>query len=87
MEKVNLTGGTIEKFSNAVSQIKEWTMQTSDASGQTDATLSEISKTVTEVNHITEDNTKRAKNSLAASESLTKLSEDLMHSISFFKLK
>ena len=80
-------GRTIEQFVGAVDQIKDWTLQTSAAAEEQAATLNGISETVSDVNRISTDNADRARGSLDATETLNTLSQDLLQSVSFFRLK
>jgi len=87
VEKVTEAGDAISQFNAAVSTIKDWTMQTSDAAENQNVTLDELTLIVDAVKVITEENTQRAKDSLSSTEMLSDLSEDLISSISFFRLK
>ena len=87
VDTVGEAGRTIEQFVGAVDQIKDWTLQTSAAAEEQAATLSGISETVGDVNRISEDNAKRARVSLDSTETLNALSQDLLQSVSFFRLQ
>ncbi|WP_108126121.1 methyl-accepting chemotaxis protein [Saccharospirillum mangrovi] len=87
VDTVGEAGRTIEQFVAAVDQIKDWTLQTSAAAEQQAATLNGISETVSDVNRISEDNAKSAKLSLDSTETLNALSQDLLQSVSFFRLQ
>ncbi len=87
VETISKAGETIETFVKAVEQIKDWTLQTSAAAEEQNATLGGITNTVNEVNNITEENTQRARVSLGSTESLNQLSEELLKSVSYFRLK
>ncbi|MFQ3231397.1 methyl-accepting chemotaxis protein [Reinekea sp.] len=86
VEKASAAGVAISAFDQSVTQITQWTHQTANASEEQTATLSNISTIVADVNTITEENTERAKQSLASTESLNSLSENLVKSIAFFKV-
>jgi methyl-accepting chemotaxis protein len=79
-------GEAISQFNAAVATIKECSTRTSTATENQNQTLAQITSTVNSVNVITEQNTERAKNSLGSTEALRDLSDDLVRSISFFKL-
>jgi len=87
VDKVSEAGEAIQRFVQAVEQIRDWTLQTSAAAEEQNVTLGTLSDTVNDVNQITEDNTKRAQASVGSTESLNQLSKDLLLSVSYFKLK
>ncbi|WP_040557734.1 methyl-accepting chemotaxis protein [Reinekea blandensis] len=87
VEKATEAGTAISEFNQAVSTIREQSGQTADASDQQNQTLGLITDSVTTVNGITQQNTERAQQQLRAIESLKDLSDDLVQSISFFRLK
>lgn len=87
VETVSEAGAAIGRFVDAVEQIKDWTLQTSAAAEEQNATFGNITETVNEVNHITEESTQRARVSLGSTESLKQLSQELLKSVSFFRLK
>ncbi|MHA7879770.1 MAG: methyl-accepting chemotaxis protein [Saccharospirillum sp.] len=87
VDTVSEAGAAIGRFVEAVEQIKDWTLQTSAAAEEQNATFGNITETVNEVNHITEENTQRARVSLGSTESLKQLSQELLKSVSFFRLK
>ncbi|WP_394168631.1 methyl-accepting chemotaxis protein [Saccharospirillum alexandrii] len=87
VDKVSEAGEAIQRFVVAVEKIRDWTLQTSAAAEEQNVTLSTLSDTVNDVNQITEDNTRRAQVSVGSTESLNQLSKDLLHSVSYFKLK
>ncbi|PTY38770.1 hypothetical protein BGP77_11365 [Saccharospirillum sp. MSK14-1] len=87
VDTVGEAGRIIEQFVGAVDQIKDWTLQTSAAAEEQAATLNGISETVSDVNRISEDNAKRARVSLGSTETLNALSQDLLQSVSFFRLQ
>ncbi|WP_127556805.1 methyl-accepting chemotaxis protein [Saccharospirillum alexandrii] len=87
VDKVSEAGEAIQRFVVAVEKIRDWTLQTSAAAEEQNVTLSTLSDTVNDINQITEDNTRRAQVSVGSTESLNQLSKDLLHSVSYFKLK
>jgi len=87
VETISQAGETIKTFVEAVEQIKDWTLQTSAAAEEQNATLGGITNTVNEVNAITEENAERARLSVGSTESLNELSEELLKSVSYFRLK
>lgn len=87
VEKATEAGTAISEFNQAVATIKEQSTQTAEASEQQNQTLNLISESVNTVNDINRQNAERAHQSLQITESLRDLSEDLVKSISFFKLK
>ncbi|WP_409523968.1 methyl-accepting chemotaxis protein [Nitrincola sp. MINF-07-Sa-05] len=87
VDKVSEAGEAIQRFVDAVEKIRDWTLQTSAAAEEQNVTFSALSDTVSDVNQITEDNTRRAQASVGSTESLNQLSKDLLRSVSYFKLK
>ncbi|MEX1215038.1 methyl-accepting chemotaxis protein [Saccharospirillum sp.] len=87
VDTASQAGSAIKRFVGSVEQIKDWTLQTSAAAEEQNATLAGISSTVNDVNAITEENTQRARVSLASTESLNQLSQELLESVSYFRVR
>lgn len=86
VSKATNAGDVIALFNESVSSIKTHAEHANEVSVQQNETLKEMTQTVQNVAEITEQNTERAKSSLSSSEMLRDLSEDLVKSISFFKV-
>ncbi|MEG3755903.1 HAMP domain-containing methyl-accepting chemotaxis protein [Psychromonas arctica] len=87
VEHVSNTGHVIDEINISVEQIKDISKETSTASMIQTTTLDEIRTNVKEVNQVTEENNNRAQVSMASASSLSELSEELLSSVSYFKLK
>lgn len=87
VELISKTGEVIEKITDSIDQIKDRTLQTSAAAEQQSTTLSMIQGNVNDVNKITSENTSRAEVAMDSTRSLSKLSSELLKSVSYFKLK
>ncbi|WP_413694173.1 hypothetical protein [Psychromonas sp. KJ10-2] len=87
VEHVANTGNVIDEINISVEQIKDISKQTSSASILQTTTLDEIRTNVREVNQVSEENNNRAQVSMASASSLSALSEELLNSVSYFKLK
>ena len=81
------TGHVIDEINISVEQIKDISKETSSASLIQTTTLDEIRSNVKEVNQVTEENNNRAQVSMESASSLSALSEELLNSVSYFKLK
>ncbi len=90
LSTVNLmsdAGRIIDQFVSAVEDIKDYTLQTSAATEEQSATLQSISYSVDSVNNNARESLEHAQETVRSSQALQRLSEDLIESVSFFKLK
>ena len=87
VDKATQAGDAISQFNAAVTQIKNYSMETTHATEKQNQMLMEITQSVNAINIVTEENTDRAKASLSTTETLRELSNDLVQSIAFFKLE
>jgi len=87
VESVMSTGHVIDEINQSVEEIKSLSEDTSSVSSMQTFTLDEIQNNVRDVNQIAQENSGRAQVSMASAASLSALSEELMSSISYFKLK
>lgn len=79
-------GRIIDQFVSAVEDIKDYTLQTSAATEEQSATLQSISHSVDSVNNNARESLEHAQETVRSSQALQHLSEDLIESVSFFKL-
>ena len=87
VQQATQTGEAIGQFSTAVATIKNWTEQTASATVEQHQRLQQISAIVELVSANAERNSEGVQHSLSTTESLNRLSADLIDSIAFFRLK
>jgi len=87
VQQATQAGETIGQFSAAVATIKDWTEQTTSATEQQHQRLQQISGIVELVRQNAERNSEGVQHSLSTTESLNRLSAELIDSIAFFRLK
>jgi methyl-accepting chemotaxis protein len=86
VESVANTGLVIDEINASVEEIKSLSQDTLAVSSMQTFTLDEIQNNVRDVNKIAQENNKRAHISMASAASLSELSDELVDSISYFKL-
>jgi methyl-accepting chemotaxis protein len=87
VQQATQAGEAIGQCSAAVATIKKWTEQTAGATEQQHARLQQIAGIVERVRQNAERNSEGVQQSLSTTESLNRLSTDLVESIAFFRLK
>jgi len=87
VQQATQTGEAIGQFSTAVATIKNWTEQTASATVEQHQRLQQISAIVELIRENAERNSEGVQHSLSTTESLNRLSADLIDSIAFFRLK
>jgi methyl-accepting chemotaxis protein len=87
VESVMSTGHVIDEINQSVEEIKSLSEDTSAVSSMQTFTLDEIQNNVRDVSQVAEENSSRAQVSMDSAASLSALSDQLMLSISYFKLK